>query len=157
MRRLLPAALAAAVLVLAGCDADDVAPPGRSSIDVDLSALRGPLVVNLRASNCGPCRLEMPAIQEFHERHGDRVGVLGIDHQDAQPAAALALARRSGVTYPMVADPGGDINAKSPVPVIRGIPVLAFVTADGDVSAVPGGIESADELVELAQQHGIDP
>lgn len=197
MRRLLPAALVAAVLVLAGCNADDVTPPGRSSIDVDtpelvrlkqqtdvadcapgtatdaglpdltlpclgggpdvdLSALRGPLIVNLWASNCGPCRLEMPAIQDFHERYGDRVGVLGIDYQDAQPAAALALAKRSGVTYPLVADPGGDINAMSPVPVIRGIPLFVFVTADGDVSAVPGGIDSADELVELAQQHGID-
>jgi len=197
MRLLRPAALAAAVLVLAGCNADDVRPPGRSSIDVDtpalvklkrqtgvadcapgtasdaglpdltlpclgggpdvdLSTLRGPLVVNLWASNCGPCRLEMPAIQAFHERYGDRVGVLGVDYQDAQPAAALELAKRSGVTYPLVADPGGDINAKAPVPVIRGIPVFVFVTADGEVSTVPGGIDSADELVELAQQHGID-
>ena len=197
MRRLLPAALAAAVLVLAGCNADDVPTPGGSSIDVDtpalrdakrqtdvadcvpgdaqdaglpdltlpclgggpdvdLATLRGPLILNLWASNCGPCRLEMPAIQDFHERYGDRVGVLGVDYQDAQPAAALALAKRSGVTYPLVADPGGDLNANAPVPVIRGIPMFVFVTADGDVSAVPGGIDSADELVELAQQHGID-
>ncbi|HEU5038412.1 MAG TPA: TlpA disulfide reductase family protein [Nocardioides sp.] len=197
MRRVLPAALAAAVLVVGGCSADDVPSPGQSRIDVDtpalhelkqqtdvadcapgtatdaglpdltlpclgggpevdLSTLRGPLVVNLWASNCGPCRQEMPAVQEFHERYGDRVGVLGIDYQDAQPAAALELAKRSGVTYPLVADPGGDINANAPVPVIRGIPVFVFVTADGDVSAVPGGIDSADELVELAQQHGID-
>jgi thiol-disulfide isomerase/thioredoxin len=197
MRLLRPAALAAAVLLLAGCNADDVRPPGRSSIDVDtpalvelkrqtdvadcapgtasdaglpdltlpclgggpdvdLASLEGPLVLNLWASNCGPCRVEMPAIQEFHERYGDRVGVLGVDYQDPQPAAALQLAKRSGVTYPLVADPGGDINANSPVPVIRGIPVFVFVTADGDVSTVPGGIDSADELVELAQQHGIE-
>ncbi|GAA1134286.1 TlpA disulfide reductase family protein [Nocardioides aquiterrae] len=196
MRLLRPAALAAAVLVLAGCNAEDVRPPGRSSIDVDtpalvklkrqtdvadcapgtgtgaglpdltlpclgggpevdLSTLRGPLVLNLWASNCGPCRVEMPAIQEFHERYGDRVGVLGVDYQDPQPAAALELAERSGVTYPLVADPGGDLNANAPVPVIRGIPVFVFVTADGEVSTVPGGIDSADELVELAQQHGI--
>ena len=194
MRHLVPAALVAAVLVLAGCNADDVKPPGQSSVDVDtpelqklkqetdvadcepgsasdaglphltlpclgggpdvdLSTLQGPLIVNLWASNCGPCRQEMPALEEFHQRYGDRVGVLGVDYQDFQPAAALELARRSGVTYPLVADPGGDLNANSPVPVIRGIPMFVFVSADGDVSAVPGGIDSADELVDLANDH----
>jgi thiol-disulfide isomerase/thioredoxin len=198
LRRLLPAALVAAVLVLAGCSADDVKPPGQSSVDVDtpelqklkqetdvasckpgdatgaglpdvtlpclgggpdidLSTLRGPLIVNLWASNCGPCRKEMPALEDFHQQYGDRVDVLGIDYQDFQPAAALQLAKRSGVTYPLVADPGGDINANSPVPVIRGIPIFLFVTADGHVEAVAGGIDSADDLVELANEHlGID-
>jgi hypothetical protein len=52
-----------------------------------------------------------------------------------------------------VADPGGDINAKSPIPVIRGIPQFAFVTADGDVSIASGGVDSVDELVELANDH----
>ena len=194
MRLLVPAALVAAVLMLAGCNADDVKPPGRSSIDVDtpqlrelkqqtdvaacapgtatdaglpdltlpclgggpeidLASLKGPLIVNLWASNCGPCRKEMPALEDFHQQYADQVAVLGIDYQDPQPAAALELAKRSGVTYPLVADPGGDINAKSPVPVIRGIPVFLFVTADGDVSMVPGGIDSADDLVELANEH----
>jgi hypothetical protein len=37
--------------------------------------------------------------------------------------------------------------------VIRGIPVLLFVDAEGKVSFVPGGIDSADELVELADEH----
>jgi hypothetical protein len=81
------------------------------------------------------------------------VPVLGIDYQDLQPAAALDLARRSGVSYPLVADPGGDVNADSPFPVIRGIPYFVFVTAGGDVTAVPGGIHSADDLVALVRAH----
>jgi thiol-disulfide isomerase/thioredoxin len=194
MKRVLPAALVAAVLVLTGCNADDVKPPGQSNIDVntpelqkikretdvatcapgdasdaglpdltlpclgggpdvDLSTLQGPLIVNLWASNCGPCRQEMPALEDFHQRYGDRVGVLGVDYQDFQPAAALELAKRSGVTYPLVADPGGDLNANSPMPVIRGIPVLVFVTADGDVTTTLGGVDSAGDLVELATEH----
>jgi thiol-disulfide isomerase/thioredoxin len=123
---------------------------GRS---VDLSSLTGPLIINLWASNCGPCREEMPAIEAFHEEYGARVPVLGIDYQDLQPAAALDLARRSGVSYPLVADPGGDVNADSPFPVIRGIPYFVFVTAGGDVTAVPGGISSADDLVALVRAH----
>jgi thiol-disulfide isomerase/thioredoxin len=123
---------------------------GRS---VDLSSLTGPLVINLWASNCGPCREEMPAIEAFHRRYGDRVPVLGIDYQDLQPAAALDLARRSGVSYPLVADPGGDVNADAPFPVIRGIPYFVFVTAGGDVTAVPGGITSAADLAALVREH----
>jgi len=121
--------------------------------DVDLATLQGPMVVNLWASWCGPCRKEMPAIQDFYERYGEQVPVLGIDYQDPQPAAALELAVKSGVTYPLLADPGGDVNAKDPVPPIRGLPYLLFLRADGSLSVVAGGIESADDLVELVNQH----
>lgn len=194
MRKILPAALVAAVLVLSGCNADDVKPPGGSNIDVDspelqklkqetdvaacepgsdsgaglpdvtlpclgggpavdLSSLKGPLIVNVWASNCGPCRQEMPALQQFYAAHGDQVAVLGIDYQDMQPAAALALAKKAGVTYPLVADPGGEINAQAPISVIRGIPWFVFVDADGHVSNAAGGVDSVDELVTLANEH----
>jgi thiol-disulfide isomerase/thioredoxin len=121
--------------------------------DVDLTTLEGPMIINLWASNCGPCRQEMPALQDFYQQYGDQVSVLGVDYQDVQPNAALELARRSRVTYPLVADPGGDLNANSPVPVIRGIPFFLFLDADGEVSAAAAGVDSADELVELADEH----
>ena len=125
--------------------------------DVDLASLRGPLVVNVWGSYCGPCRQEMPALQEFYDRYGDRVDVVGIDYQDTQPMAAIELARKAGVTYPLVADPGGDINAAAPISVIRGVPWFVFVDADGNVTNAAGGVDSADELAELASEHlGID-
>ena len=124
---------------------------------VDLSTLEGPMVINLWASWCGPCRKEMPALQEFHERYAARVPVLGIDYQDQQPAAALELARKSGVSYPLLADPGGDLNAQDPVPVIRGLPHLLFLAEDGELSIESGGVDSADELADLVREHlGID-
>lgn len=194
MRRALPAALAAALLLLSGCTDDPAASPGESKIDVDtaelrelksdtaveecapgdgtegglpdltlpclgggpdvdLAALEGPLVVNLWASWCGPCKKEMPALQDFYEQYGDRVGVLGVDYQDVQPDEAIELAGRLGVTYPLVADPGGDLNARDPLPVIRGVPWLIFLDAEGEVELVPGGVEDTAELVELANQH----
>jgi thiol-disulfide isomerase/thioredoxin len=114
--------------------------------EVDLASLEGPVILNLWASNCGPCRQEMPALQDFYEKYGDRVHVLGVDYQDRQPAAALELAKRSGVRYPLVADPGGDLNAADPVPVIIGIPYFVFLDADGDVSVAIGGVDSVDDL-----------
>lgn len=121
--------------------------------DVDLAGLQGPLIVNLWASWCNPCKKEMPALQDFYERYGDRVGVLGVDYQDVQPDAAIELASRLGVTYPLVADPGGELNAQDPLPVIRGVPWLILLGADGDVELVPGGVEDTAELVQLSNEH----
>lgn len=122
--------------------------------DVDMSALRGPLVLNLWQSFCGPCIKEMPALQEFHEEHGDRVAVLGIDYQDTRPEAALELAGETGVTYPSVADPGGDLNGRDGFPVLRGLPYLVLVDAEGRTRHVEaGGIERSSELVDMVEQH----
>jgi thiol-disulfide isomerase/thioredoxin len=125
--------------------------------DVDLSTLRGPLVVNVWGSFCGPCRTEMPVLQQFHEDYGDRVGVVGIDYQDPQTGAAMDLARKSGVTYPLLADPQSDIQGQEPFPLRMGLPILAFVAADGTTSVASGGVESVSELVGLVDEHlGID-
>jgi thiol-disulfide isomerase/thioredoxin len=74
---------------------------GRS---VHLAGLRGPMVINLWAQSCVPCRDEMPVLQAFHEKHGKQVPILGIDWEDFQPKLALELARDSGVTYPLAVD-----------------------------------------------------
>lgn len=122
--------------------------------DVDMASLRGPLVLNVWQSFCGPCIKEMPALQEFHERHGERVAMLGIDYQDTRPEAALELARETGATYPSVADPGGDLNGRDGFPVLRGLPYLVLVDEDGQIAHVAaGGIEDVSEMVEMVEEH----
>ena len=120
---------------------------------VDLASLEGPLVINLWQAQCGPCRTEMPALQDFYERYGDQVPVVGIDYLDVQPEAALELVRKTGVTYPLLADPGGDLDRRDGFPPILGLPYLVFVGADGSVQVQAGGIDSADELVGLVNDH----
>lgn len=95
---------------------------------VRLTALRGPLVLNLFAQWCGPCRDELPFYQRLHEEAGGRVRVLGLDWMDTQPARALELVEDTGVTYPLLADPDG--RTRAPLR-IRGLPGVAFVGADG--------------------------
>ncbi len=119
--------------------------------DVDLATLRGPMVVNLWAQWCPPCREELPFYQQLHEEAGGDVAVLGVDYQDTRPDWALDLLDQTGVTYPSVADPSGKLR----VPFrVRGLPGIVFVDEAGDVVAVEYVvIESFDQLAALVDKH----
>jgi thiol-disulfide isomerase/thioredoxin len=127
--------------------------------DVDLASLRGPALINLWQARCEPCRLEMPALEKFHQQYGDEVAVIGIDFNDVQPAAAMALAEETGVTYPSIADPGGDLMTEEAFAIgRRGLPAFLFVAADGTVAGTSsGGVDSVTEVKGLVAEHlGID-
>jgi thiol-disulfide isomerase/thioredoxin len=121
---------------------------------VDLSSLRGPMVLSLWQAGCAPCRKEMPALQAFDQRYGDRVPVLGVDFADQYPGSALKEAGQRGVTYPSLADPGGDLMDTDEFAKIRGMPMMYFIDADGRIAFVqPGGVDSADDVADLAREH----
>lgn len=124
---------------------------------VDVSTLRGPMVINFWQGACAPCREEMPALEEFHQTYGDQVPVLGIDYLDAQPGAAMDLVERTGVTYPLLADPEPLLGQAGSVRVV-GLPHFVFLDADGRIAhQSPGGIDSVDELVDMVSEHlGVD-
>ncbi|GAB2758276.1 TlpA family protein disulfide reductase [Nocardioides pakistanensis] len=118
---------------------------------VDLTELRGPMVINLWAQWCPPCREELPYYQELHERAGDRLTVLGVDHLDTRPELAIELLAETGVTYPSLADPAGELRAPFRV---RGLPGIVFLDEDGEVVAVEFVvIESFDQLADLVETH----
>lgn len=115
--------------------------------EVDLASLRGPLVVNLWAQWCGPCRAELPRYERFARTYAGKVRVLGIDYQDTQPRWALQLAKTSGVTYPLLADPEGRLRA-------RGLPKIMMVDAHGKlVYDEYGEITSVGQLQRLVARH----
>ena len=116
---------------------------------VALSGLRGPLVVNLFAQWCGPCRTELPFYQELHRRAKGTVQVLGVDYLDEQPAGALEVARAAGVTYPLLADPSGRLR---PELRVRGLPGVVLVDRSGAVVDVEFRVfRSYAELRQLVQ------
>ncbi|GAA5113497.1 hypothetical protein GCM10023339_17960 [Alloalcanivorax gelatiniphagus] len=127
--------------------------------DVDLASLRGPMVINLWQAFCEPCRDEMPALEAFHQEHAARVAVVGIDFNDVNPSAALALAEETAVTYPSIADPGGDLMGEDTFSIARrGLPAFVFVDADGAVVGQhSGGVDSVAEVEQLVDTYlGID-
>lgn len=119
---------------------------------VDVSRLRGPMVVNFFASWCPPCVDELPILADFHRRHGDQVAVLGIDWSDTQALAALQMIRTSGATFPLVADPNTDL-AEEGLRVPK-LPMLVLLDAEGDIAfAQPMAVESRAELEGLVAEH----
>lgn len=121
--------------------------------DVELASLRGPLVVNLWASWCVPCRTELPY---FDRLDAAGVPVLGVDFEDTQPDQALALAAETGVSYPLVADVEGSVRA--PLRLV-GMPTTLFVDRGGQVTAILAQeFTSYDQLVAAVDEHlGIAP
>ena len=127
--------------------------------DVELSSLRGPMVINLWQAFCEPCREEMPALEAFHQQYADRVAVVGVDFIDVHPEGALALAEETGATYPSIADPGGELMAEDTFAIgRRGLPAFVFVDADGAVVGQhSGGVDSVAEVEQLVDTYlGID-
>jgi thiol-disulfide isomerase/thioredoxin len=116
---------------------------------VDLTRLRGPMVVNLFAQWCGPCREELPYYQALHEKGRGTVKVLGIDYLDGRPDYALDLVRETGVTYPLLADPSGALRDEL---VIRGLPVILLVGRDGTVHVEYRAFRSYAELRGVVQE-----
>lgn len=111
----------------------DFSLPGTEGGTVTAAGLLGrPAVLNLYASWCGPCAVELPAFERVHQALGDRVAFLGVNpaSHDSE-AAARALIRATGVTYPTARDPADAVlRAFSPA---GALPVTVFLDADGRV------------------------
>ncbi len=120
--------------------------------DVRLDRLRGPMVINLFAQWCGPCREELPYYQELHAKATGKVRVLGIDYLDTQPARALDLVAQTGVTYPLLADPSGELRTDFR---IRGLPGVVLVDAEGRVVDVQFAVMRSYGQLRSLVQHGL--
>ena len=101
-----------------------------------------PLVLNVWASWCGPCRQEMPGFQQVYLKAKDRVSFLGLDSRDVVDAARR-FAAQTGVTYRLAADPNGQAAAKLGV---AALPTTVFIGADGTLRGRHVGALTPTEL-----------
>lgn len=122
--------------------------------NIDLSTLRGPLVLSFWGGWCVKCREELPRMEEFYQRAHGKVGVLGIDFQDNIPADAMKMLAETGATFPSVADPDGLTNGQGSLPRVRGLPLTILLDADGRVAYEHfGELTSVREIADLVQAH----
>lgn len=114
-------------------------------IEVALGQLRDqPVLINLWASWCGPCRQEMPLLAEAAKRN-KAVRFLGVNTRD-DPSMAADFLPEVGVTYPQVVDVDGELLGTTRV---RGLPVTLAVDAEGRIVDRVIGEVSAEELGRL--------
>ena len=118
---------------------------------LDLARAPGvPTLVNLWGSWCGPCRAELPLLQEFADAAGDQVRVVGVISKDGIPQAD-SFADDAGVTFPGAFDGDGELMSRLG---INALPFTYFVAADGElVHTQVGDVSSVDELRALVAQH----
>lgn len=149
--------------LLAACGgSDDTA--GKALPDLKLTDLRTekaatwgadgkPLVVNLWASWCTPCKTEMPAFEQVSQDLGDQVAIVGLtDTMDLE--GSRKAADKAGVTYPLLVDEEQRFQVELG---IAGLPATVFVDADGKIVGRHLGAMTRDELAkEIKDRYGID-
>jgi len=111
--------------------ANELLPDGVDAYEQRIAGLQGyPVVVNVWASWCGPCRYEFPVLQELSARYGKRVAFIGIDAEDDADAARTFLDEEP-VPYPSYSDPDAEI--KDSIGATIGLPDTAFYDRGGEL------------------------
>jgi len=113
---------------------------------ITLSDLRGhPVMINLWATWCAPCRIEMPHIQDRFERYaGEGFLVLAVDFDE--PANIVAAFRDElGLTFDILLDPGAEVQE---LYRNRNYPSTFFVDADGVIQVQHIGLMTEGQLDE---------
>lgn len=111
----------------------------RFSLSEHLADDGRPVLLNLWASWCGPCRVEMPHLDAASKTHTD-VLFLGVAVED-DPAAARDFANEIGVSYPLAIDEADRVGRRYPS---FGLPATYLIGADGTLlRTIYGQIDEA--------------
>ena len=162
-RRVAPlVALALTLVPLAACGSSDqrsgtehTTTPGLAAITVtpltDAPAIRfgrataTPMVVNVWATWCVPCRKEMPAFDAVAKQYDGAVRFVGINLGDTA-ALARQFVDETGVSFDQYLDPDSTAQA---VLGITSMPATVLLRADGTIAATHNGALDAGELTSL--------
>lgn len=125
--------------------ANELIPGGTDAYESRIAALKGyPIVANIWASWCIPCRQEFPVLQKLSARYGKEVAFLGVNSKDSGDAARTFL-EEAPLSYPSYADPDG--NIASDLGTSGGLPDTAFYNRGGELCYLKQGAYA--ELADL--------
>ena len=166
-------ALVAALLLLAGCGQETSALPGNgivvgcSSIatiktdndaallkcldgksTVDVGQIKGPALINVWGSWCGPCKEEMPIFVDFYSKYMDKVSLIGISVEEANAQEARDFIKLYGMSWPNLNDADGSTREI----LGMGVPVTLFIDAQGKVAFRKIGVVTTIEELERDTQ-----
>ena len=117
---------------------------------VNLANIKGPTLVNVWGSWCGPCREEIPIFRSFYEKAKDKVSLVGIDVEESSIEDGRKFVEENGITWPNLYDPDG----RSREFFGLGVPVTWFIAADGSVAGKKiGAVKDENELIALTNKY----
>ena len=134
---------------LTGKPAPDFALKSSTGENLRLSEYRGDVVmINFWATWCGPCRQEMPLLDELYSRY-ERVGfnLLGVNIDD-DSNRAMDMIRELGVNFPVLFDARKEVSKLYDVDAM---PVTVLVDREGNVRYVHQGYKPGYEEKYLDQ------
>ena len=159
-----------ATFLMAGCSSDSSPAQGTGAgslaldfklkdlggQDVSLSDWRGsPVMLNFWATWCGPCRAEMPFMQEiFEDKEWSDKGVVILAVNGGETAAQVAkFMEAAGFTFPVLLDISQNVARAYNV---RNIPATFFIDNDGiikdvKIGAITGRAEWEERLSKIIQ------
>jgi len=169
MKRL---AMAVAVLLLAGCSSPSekiagevvscesiLSSTSENSIMLDcldgtdgasINGIKGPAIINVWGSWCGPCKEEMPILRSFYEKAQGKLALIGVDVEEASIEDGRKFVKNNGITWPNLYDADGESRAYFGM----GVPVTWFIAADGSVAYKHiGVIKSEKELISMTSKY----
>jgi thiol-disulfide isomerase/thioredoxin len=169
MKRL---AMAVAVLLLAGCSSPSEKIAGEvvscesilssateNSIMLDcldgtdgasINGIKGPAIINVWGSWCGPCKEEMPILRSFYEKAQDNLALIGVDVEEASIEDGRKFVKNNGITWPNLYDADGESRAYFGM----GVPVTWFIAADGSVAYKHIGVfKNEKELISMTSKY----
>ena len=166
-------ALVAALLLLAGCSQETSALPGDGIVvdcsaiatvntdnnaallkcldgnsTVDVGQIKGPALVNVWGSWCGPCKQEMPIFVDFYGKYKEKVSLIGISVEEADDQNARDFIKLYGMSWPNLNDPDGSTRGT----LGMGVPITLFIDAQGRVAYRKIGVITTIEELERDTQ-----
>ena len=166
-------ALVAALLLLAGCGQETSALPGNGVVayctsiatvkndndaallkcldgksTVDIGQIKGPALINVWGSWCGPCKQEMPIFVDFYSKYKEKVSLVGISVEEADVQNARDFIKLYGMNWPNLNDPDGSTRGT----LGMGVPITLFVNAQGKVVYRKIGVVTTIEELERDTQ-----
>ena len=120
-------------------------------VDLVMLAAGKPMVINLWASWCPPCRRELPDLQELSTSFKDKgLVVLGITDEDVSKVQPFVT--KQGLTYPILLDAGRKVNKEFNV---LGIPRTVIYNRQGHLAAEAIDMRTRPQLLALLAKAGI--